>query len=74
MESHSVLGTLWAGLGMGSYYMALIWINMLLGVFLTPLFLIPTTWLLDRHYRRRDERAGTATTARDPYAAEVRSR
>lgn len=73
MESHSVLGTLWAGLGMGSYYMALIWINMLLGVFLTPLFLIPMTWLLDRRYRR-DERAGTATTARDPYAAEVRPR
>ena len=31
MESHSVLGTLWAGLGMGAYYMALIWINTLLG-------------------------------------------
>ena len=73
MESHSVLGTLWAGLGMGSYYMALIWINMLLGVFLTPLFLIPTTWLLDRRYRR-DDRVGTATTSRDPHAGEVRAR
>lgn len=73
MESHSVLGTLWAGLGMGAYYMALIWINTLLGVFLTPLFLIPLTWFLDKRYRR-DERVGTATAVRDPHAAEVRAR
>ena len=53
MESHSVFGTLWSGLGMGAYYMALLWINLLLGVFLTPLFLIPGTWLLDIVYRRR---------------------
>ncbi len=57
MESHSVLGTLWAGLGMGAYYMALIWINVLLGAFLTPLFLIPGTWLLDRRYQRKREEA-----------------
>lgn len=47
---HSVggpLGTLIAGLGMGSFYAALIWINMLLGIFLTPLFLIPLTWIQD---------------------------
>jgi hypothetical protein len=61
VESHSVLGTLWAGLGMGAYYMALIWINLLLGAFLTPLFLIPGTWLLDVVYRRRRERAALAT-------------
>ena len=73
MESHSVLGTLWAGLGMGAYYTALIWINLLLVTFLTPLFLIPMTWLLDKRYRR-DERARTTATARDPYAAEVRAR
>ncbi len=41
------LGTLIAGLGMGSFYAALIWINLLLGVFLTPLFLIPLTWIQD---------------------------
>ena len=41
------LGTLIAGLGMGSFYVALIWINMLLGMFLTPLFLIPLTWVQD---------------------------
>ena len=73
MESHSVLGTLWAGLGMGAYYMALIWINTLLGVFLTPLFLIPLTWFLDKRYRR-DDRAGTGATARDPYVADARAR
>ena len=55
MESHSVLGTLWAGLGMGAYYMALLWINVLLAVFLTPLFLIPGTWLMDWMQRRRRE-------------------
>ena len=60
MESHSVFGTLWAGLGMGAYYMALIWINMLLVVFLTPLILLPGTWLLDVVYRRRRERSAVA--------------
>ncbi len=48
MESYSVFGTLWAGLGMSAYYVALIWINLLLVGFLTPLFLIPGTWLMDR--------------------------
>lgn len=41
------LGTLIAGLGMGSFYLALIWMNTLLGVFLTPLFIIPLTWIQD---------------------------
>lgn len=41
------LGTILAGLGMGAFYIALIWINMLLGMFLTPLFLIPLTWIQD---------------------------
>ena len=57
MESYSVLGTLWAGLGMGAYYMALLWINILLAAFLTPLFLIPGTWLLDvLYFRKRQQR------------------
>ena len=72
MESHSVLGTLWAGLGMGAYYMALIWINLLLGVFLTPLFLIPMTWLLDKRYRRTEPAPATRDPyARDPFARDV---
>lgn len=41
------LGILIAGLGLGAFYAALIWINMLLGMFLTPLFLIPLTWVQD---------------------------
>ena len=48
MESHGTLGTIWASLGMTAYYMALIWINILLGLFLGPLFMIPMTWLQDR--------------------------
>lgn len=41
------LGTLIAGLGMGAYYIGLTWINVLLGILLTPLFLIPATWVQD---------------------------
>jgi hypothetical protein len=48
MEESNVLGTLWAAFGMTAYYMALVWINTLLGLFLTPLFLIPLTWLQDK--------------------------
>ena len=47
------LGTLIAGLGMGAFYAALIWINVLLGTFLTPLFLIPMTWLQDALARKK---------------------
>jgi len=50
MMEHSFggpLGILIAGLGLGAFYAALIWINMLLGMFLTPLFLIPLTWVQD---------------------------
>jgi len=35
------------------FYIALIWINTLLGVFLTPLFIIPQTWLLDFMKQRK---------------------
>jgi hypothetical protein len=48
LETHGPLGTLWVGLGLGAFYIALTWINTLLGVFLTPLFIIPMTWLQDR--------------------------
>ena len=51
------LGILVAGLGLGAFYTALIWVNSLLGLFLTPLFLMPLTWiqdaLNDRKARRR---------------------
>jgi hypothetical protein len=46
-------GTLLVGLALGAFYTALIWINMLLGVFLTPLFLVPLTWVQDAVMARR---------------------
>ena len=61
METHGPLGTLITGLGLGCFYLALIWVNLLLGHFLTPLFLIPLTWLQDAVMgRRRKAYAGTA--------------
>ena len=48
METHGPLGTLWVGLGLCCFYIALVWINTLLGVVLTPLFIVPLTWLQDR--------------------------
>ena len=53
LETHGPLGTLIAGLGLGAFYAALIWVNLLLGHMLTPLFLIPLTWLQDMVLRRR---------------------
>jgi len=47
------LGILIMGLGLGAFYSALLWINMLLGMFLTPLFLIPLTWVQDAVMARR---------------------
>jgi hypothetical protein len=64
MESSNVLGTLWAAFGMTAYYMALVWINTLLGIFLTPLFLIPLTWLQDRVMLGRRGPAPSAPAAR----------
>ena len=48
VETHGPLGTLWVGLGLCAFYIALVWINTLLGVLLTPLFIVPLTWLQDR--------------------------
>jgi hypothetical protein len=56
LETHGPLGTIWVGLGLCAFYIALIWLNTLLGVFLTPLFIIPGTWLLEwLQSRRRGE-------------------
>jgi hypothetical protein len=51
------LGTLLAGLGMGGYYIGLVWINMLLGLVLTPFFIIPLTWLQDAMKRKQEAKA-----------------
>ncbi len=38
---------------MGGYYIGLAWINILLGILLTPLFLIPATWVQDALAKRK---------------------
>ena len=53
LETHGPLGTLIAGLGLGAFYLALTWVNLLLGHMLTPLFIIPLTWLMDKVNARR---------------------
>ena len=47
METHGPLGTIWVGIALISFYIALTWVNLLLGHLLTPLFLIPLTWVMD---------------------------
>lgn len=60
METHGPLGTLWVSFGLIGFYLALIWLNTLLGVFLTPLFIIPGTWLMDKlQSRRREKKSDT---------------
>jgi hypothetical protein len=56
VESNGPLGVLWVGVALGAFYIALIWLNTLLGFFLTPLFLIPQTWLMDFVAQRRARR------------------
>lgn len=56
MNSNGPLGVLWVGIALGAFYIALIWLNTLLGFFLTPLFVIPQTWLMDLVARRRAAR------------------
>jgi hypothetical protein len=51
------LGILIAGLGLGAFYTALIWVNTLLGLFLTPLFIMPMTWLQDAIKARKAVKA-----------------
>jgi hypothetical protein len=67
VETNGPFGTLWAGLGLSAFYIALIWINTLLGIFLTPLFIIPGTWLMDKMgVRKRDGASDPAATANRP--------
>lgn len=56
METHGPLGTLWVSLGLIGFYLALIWLNSLLGMFLTPLFIIPQTWLMDYLKKRKEKK------------------
>ncbi len=65
-ETHGPLGTLWVSFGLIGFYLALIWLNTLLGVFLTPLFIIPGTWLLDALKLRKRERKDTRSEGVSP--------
>ena len=58
VEAHGPLGLLWVSLGLIGFYFGLIWLNTLLGTFLTPLFIIPGTWLMDYLKRRKAKRHG----------------
>ena len=58
METHGPLGVIWVSVGLVCFYIALIWLNTLLGFFLTPLFIIPATWVQDQVMRRRDQVGG----------------
>ena len=61
LESPGPRGTLWASLGLIAFYLALIWLNTLLGFFLTPLITgVPVTWLLDWLKRRKNRRTDSA--------------
>ena len=57
MQSSGPLGILWVGIGLCCFYIALVWLNTLLGFFLTPLFLIPQTWIMDWMKRRKEEKS-----------------
>ena len=60
METHGPLGTLWVSIGLIAFYIALTWLNALLGLFLTPLFIVPGTWLLDWRKKRKEKREAQA--------------
>jgi hypothetical protein len=63
LETHGPLGTLWVGFGLIAFYLALVWINLvLLPHFLTPLFIIPLTWLQDWWQARKARRAASPTS------------
>ena len=57
METQGPLAVIWVSVGLIGFYIGLIWINSLLGLFLTPLFLIPLTWLQDRMKERKARKA-----------------
>ena len=58
MESQGPLAILWVGIALCCFYIALVWVNTLLGFFLTPLFIIPSSWLMDRLKRRKERERG----------------
>jgi predicted Na+-dependent transporter len=57
VETQGPLAVIWVASGLIAFYIALLWINALLGLFLTPLFMIPLTWLQDRVKKRKARKA-----------------
>jgi hypothetical protein len=55
LETHGPLGTLWVSLGLVAFYIALTWLQVVLGLLSGPLFIVPVTWLLDWRKRRKGE-------------------
>ncbi len=53
MITHGPLGILWVGIGLCAFYIALVWINTLLGFMLTPLFTLPATRLVEFMSKRK---------------------
>ncbi len=53
METHGPLGVIWVSLGLGAFYIALIWINSLLGLVITPLFVLLSDSVLTMIFRKK---------------------
>jgi uncharacterized protein HemY len=64
VETQGPLAVIWVALGLIGFYIALIWINSLLGLFLTPLFIIPATWFQDWRRRRKARKAQKRSSVR----------
>ncbi|HEU4989754.1 MAG: hypothetical protein KGL93_04115 [Gemmatimonadota bacterium] len=47
MNTQGPLATLYVGVALCCFYIALVWINSLLPMFLQPLFIIPATWVME---------------------------
>jgi hypothetical protein len=53
VETHGPLGVIWVSLGLGAFYIALIWINSLLGLVITPLFVLLGNSVLTMIFRKK---------------------
>ena len=61
METHGPLGVIWVSIGLGCFYIALIWINSLLGLMITPLFTLLGTRIWDMVSGKKGKPAATPT-------------
>jgi hypothetical protein len=72
VETQGPLAVIWVSAGLIAFYIALIWINSLLGLFLTPLFLIPLTWLQDRVRERKARKSNIRGDTRTRQESDVK--